>query len=406
MRDAEIDFHIGVAIQAMHREFDIRQAVSLADMSAKIFRHHFLQYTIPQPCRDAVMGAWKSYHGGKNNVVKGMAPAWHIGVTALDISSAYPYAMSELPAFSSGRLYKRLATTNRAPREIPPYGVYCVSGDVKSSDYPVLFSHSFEPLEGKFKGIWVQGLELNEAISSGKFKCTRIRGFYYQHERDTVDPALKNFVSHFYELKQTECDPVKRYMYKTILNALYGKFIQTHKSATQLYTDVDKNETAETSDLVAGGMFHPFIASAITAHTRAYIHQIEIAHKAIHTATDGIYTKQKKPKRMNGRPRTGLGSLQIEGVGDLILLRNKCYILYAPQGKTPSQFFKGKRIHKYAKHGFQGSIYDLERIVAHGGRRYTATRPRRLREALKSGKVVNEFFMRAYVLKVGPITVK
>jgi hypothetical protein len=114
----------------------------------------------------------------------------------------------------------------------------------------------------------------------------------------------------------------------------------------------------------------------------------------------------RRAKRMPGRPSKGLGSLQIEGRGDLVLLRNKCYILYAPEGKTPSQFFKGKRIHKYAKHGFQGGIYDLERIVAHGGRQYTATRPRRLREAIKSGATVNEFFTRAYVLKVGQIGVK
>jgi hypothetical protein len=390
----------------MHKEYDIRQAVSLADMSAKIFRHHFLNYTIPQPNRDIVLASWKSYHGGKNNVIKGAAPAWHIDVTSLDISSAYPYAMSELPAFSNKRLYRSLPAKNRAPRIIPPFGVYCVSGIVEKSDYPVLFSHSFKPLHGKISHIWVQGMELAEAIKSGKFKCSRFRGFCYDFERDKRDPALAEFVAHFYKLKQTEKNPVKRYMYKIILNALYGKFIQTRKGGVRLYTDIDTNETAETSDLVAGGMFHPFIASAITAHTRAYIHQIENTHRAIHTATDGIYTRMRRAKRMPGRPSKGLGSLQIEGRGDLVLLRNKCYILYAPEGKTPSQFFKGKRIHKYAKHGFQGGIYDLERIVAHGGRQYTATRPRRLREAIKSGATVNEFFTRAYVLKVGQIGVK
>src|SRR5690606_32487515 len=37
MRDAEVAYHIGKAVQRIHEEFDIRQSVSLADMSAKIF---------------------------------------------------------------------------------------------------------------------------------------------------------------------------------------------------------------------------------------------------------------------------------------------------------------------------------------------------------------------------------
>lgn len=407
MRDAEIAFHIGVLVQEFHREFDIQQAVSLADMSAKIFRHHFLRYTIPQPSTDIVRAAWHSYHGGKNNVVPGAAPAWHLDVAALDISSAYPYAMSELPAFSNGKLYKRLDRTTRAPRYIEPLGVYLVSGDVQRCDWPVIFTHSFEPItEGRFSDVWIQGYELAEAVSSGEVKVRKMRGYYYDSERDTVTPALKAFVEYFYKLKSTEKNPTKRYMYKIILNALYGKFIQTRKTSRVLYTDIDTNETTDSETLIAGGMFHPFIATATTAHTRAYIHQVEHAHRALHTATDGVFAKATKPKRIAGRPREGLGSLQVEARGDLCLLRNKCYLMYAPNGKTVSQYFAGKRIAKFAKHGFQGTVYDLERMVAHRKRKYTASRPNRLREAVKRGLPVNKFETRDYTLKVGPIAVK
>jgi hypothetical protein len=93
--------------------------------------------------------------------------------------------------------------------------------------------------------------------------------------------------------------------------------------------------------------------------------------------------------------------LKIEARGDLALIRGKCYILYGKGGKTPSQFFKGKRILKYAKHGFMGTVYDLEKYLAHGVREYKASRPNRLRESIKRGLAVNDFVERPYVLKVG-----
>jgi hypothetical protein len=406
MRDAEVAYHIGKSVQQLIREFDIMQPVSLADMSAKIFRHHFLKRTIPQPSRVVIEGALKSYHGGKNNVVPGAAPGWHMDVSAFDISSAYPYAMSQLPSMSLKRGYKRYARTLKNPRSVPPLGVYQCSGTATDCDWPVIFQHGFQPIRGKFRNVWIQGIELNEALASGEVKLTCIRGHYYDSDRDSFPSPFKAYCDDFYERKQAEKNPVRRYMFKTILNSVYGKFIQTHKQSRIIYTDCDSGETKETHDLIAGGMFHPFIASAITAHTRAYIHQLEHRHKAIHTATDGIYTKYKRIQHVPMAPKTGLGKMEIEGRGDLVLLRNKCYILYSPNGKIKSQVFKGKRIHKFAKHGFQGTVIDLEDMVAHGHRRYIVNRPNRLKESLKRGLAVNEFVKRSHILKVGRITVK
>lgn len=406
MRDAVVAYHIGKSVQGLIREFDIRQPVSLADMSAKIFRHHFLRKTIPACSNMLTKAALNSYHGGKNNVVPNAAPGWHIDVTAMDISSAYPYAMSLMPSMSIKNNYRRMKMSRRQPREVEPLGVYRCSGEAFECDWPVIFQHNFKPIQGKFSDIWIQGIELNEALRSGEIRLTKIRGHYYDSDRDSIPSPFAGYCKDFYHRKQTEENPVQRYMYKLILNSAYGKFIQTHKQSRIIYTDVDSGETTETHDVVAGGMFHPFIASAITAHTRAYIHQLEHAHQAIHTATDGIYTKYKRIKKVPHAPATGLGSMEIEGRGDLVLLRNKCYILYSDDGKLPSQYFKGKRIHKFAKHGFQGTVYDLEKLVAHNKRKYQAARPNRLKESLKRNLPVNEFVTRDYVLKVGPITVK
>lgn len=405
MRDAEIDYHIGVNVQKLVRAYDIRQPVSLANMASLIFKRRYLQYTIPQPSIGVIHAALKSYHGGKNNLVPNAAPKWHRGVSALDISSAYPYAMSKLPAFSDYSLYKRYVN-GRAVKSVPEFGVYCVSGKANPCDWPVLFHHDFTPIEGDFQSVWIQGYELNEAIRSGEVKIRKLHGYYYDAEHDNVTPAFREYVDDFYDKKQSERDRVLRHMYKILLNALYGKFIQTRKNSRVLYTDTDENpNVVEAGDLIAGGMFHPFIASAITAQPRAYIHQIEHAHNAIHTATDGVFTYAKKPIRVPFTPRgnKGLGSLQMEARGDLLLLRNKLYILYGSDGSIESRMMPDRRIVKYAKHGFMGDVYELERLALTGTRKYSVVKPNQLRESLSRGLEVNRFEKRERTLNIGEI---
>lgn len=414
MRDAVIAYHIGKAIERIHQEFDIRQAVSVADMAATIFRHKFLTYTIPQPSREIIDAALLSYHGGKNNVT--VERGWYTNVSSIDISSAYNKSMHVLPAFSNEDLYKRVVY-KKIPKLVNPWGVYRISGRVADCEWPCVFSHAFKPLHGKVTDIWIQGMELNESLESGELKLESIKGYGYDADRDNQAPGLRTFVETFYKLKETAQDPVLRYMYKTIGNSVYGKFIQTRKRGSHAYTDIDAEVTVNASDLVAGGMFHPFIASAITAHTRARIHRLEHKYSALHTATDGIFTQRSIKLASHRRDadllptkNTQLGDLTVEATDStLLLIRNKCYVLYVdkPGKKTiPSHTFKGKHIRKEARHGFQGTVTDLERMASTGERSYVVNRPRRLREAVKSGLTPNEFIKRRMTLKVGAIEVQ
>ena len=409
MRDAEVRYHLGKVIQGFHREFDISQSLTLAHMASKIFRKHFLRRTLEQPSEQILIGAQQSYHGGKNNVLPGHYPMWHQDVVSLDISSAYPFAMSQLPSFSNEQLYKRArikASDRRSyNRGVPKFGVYQISGNAAHCNWPSLFDRGFNPISGKFRDVWVNGFDLNAALAAGEVKLTQIAGYYYDHRLDRFESPFNKFVSDFYERKETATDPVSRYMYKTVLNSLYGKFIQTTRK---------EDETTGETIYEAGGMYHPFIASAITAHTRNYIHDIEHTFNAIHTATDGIFAPNRRTlsrdlKSYNKQKdhKEGLGSLKFEAAGDLLLLRNKLYILYSDQGKISSKYFAGKSIAKHALHGFQSNVYELEKLVASNRRKYESTRPNQLRESLKSKgvKVPNNFETRSMVLKVGPISV-
>lgn len=402
MRDAVVTYHMGKAIEAMHQEYDLQQCISVADMAARIFRHRFLSYTIPQPDREVIDASVLSYHGGKNNVT--VPAGWYEGVSSLDISSAYPHAMHELPAFSNAKLYRSFKGSKHT-RAVPDCGVYRVSGSLSDCQWPVVFSHAFKPLHGRISDVWVQGFELNEALRSGEFKPASIVGTMYDRERDNQAPALRGFVETFYKLKEAETDPVRRYMQKLILNSVSGKFIQTRKKQSVAYSHLLTGETVDTSEVVAGGLFHPFIASAITAHTRARIHQLEHKHKALHTATDGIMTQRRDVKAVG----KGLGALTLEASdATLLLVRNKLYVLYGKEGKktTPSYGFKGQHIIKYALHGFQGNVSELERLVATGRRAYEIEKPNTLKQSVQRKLTPNEFTKRRMVLKIGEIPLR
>ena len=91
------------------------------------------------------------------------------------------------------------------------------------------------------------------------------------------------------------------------------------------------------------------------------------------------------------------------------MVRCKLYVRYAKRRDrktTPSRVFRGKHIRKYALHGFQGTVTDLERLIATNKRKYTVTRPNRLKESVKRGLTPNDFVPREFTLKVGPLAVQ
>jgi DNA polymerase type B, organellar and viral len=399
MRDAQVTYHIGRAIEELHHEFDLKQCVSIADMAARIFRHRFLTYTIPQPTPDVIYASLDAYHGGKNNLA--VAPGVYSDVRGIDISSAYPHAMRDMPSFSDGSLYKPYRCKRaRRVRSLPPYGVYCITGEVATCRWPSVFSHGFKSLRGNIESVWIQGFEANEAISSGELSCRTIFGIYYDESADIQAPALRQFCEDFYRRKQNEKDKVRRYGYKLILNSISGKFIQTRKRNLKAHVNMDTLEVGTASELVAGGMFHPFIAAAITAHTRARIHGLEHKYEALHTATDGIFTQQRCAADVVRGDATQLGQLTQDAEGELLIVRNKCYVMYDKKAEKKSKAFRGKRIAKYALHGFQGTVHDLERLVKTGKRTYHVTRPNKLKESLARGLTPNDFRRREMRLNV------
>lgn len=393
MRDAVVAYHLGNAVEKFHEELDVMPQISLASMAAAVFRRHYMQKDIHQPpMHDWMAGAAASYHGGVNRVKEGAHPAWHTNVTAIDKSSAYPEAMQGFPAFSDVSGYKHYNVKQaRKTKQVEQLGVYKISGRASKCDWPALFDHNFKPLQGSFSDVWVTGYELNQAIESREVTLSRLKGYTYDPSREDGYSPFEEFVNYFYRMKSEAKDPVMRYMYKIMLNALTGKFIQTSPDFTLVDGQLVKIKRA-------GGLYHPFIASLITGHTRSEMHVQEHKYQALHTATDGIFV----PGHHKGAAKKTLGAFVSEGHGDLALFRNKLYIFYTDQESEdtyPSQVFAGRHILKCARHGFQGRVVDLEQMLVSTLREYKTNKPLKLKTAIKRKEDPNKFVIEGRKVK-------
>jgi len=389
MRDAVIAYRAGCEIAKIHSEFDVSLSVSAPHFASKVFRHSFLKASIPLPPRKLVYSALASYHGGKNNLTapKGI----YDNVYALDIRSAYPFAMDCLPSFSRPELYKHLSGRG-SPKQLPACAIYKITGNARSCKWPALYDHHFKPLSGPFKNVWVTGFELNEALRAQEITLEETEGYYYQAEKDTEPSPFRAYVQEFFSKKEKPVDKIHREFYKLLLNSLYGKFIQTRGSGTMtsLTFDTDDERLDEIRVLLAGGLFNPFIATLITGHTRAYIHRLEHEYEALHTSTDGIFTLRKPQES------PGLGGLSIEAHGKLLLLRNKLYIIYGKTDKPEpeklrSRLFPDLEIIKFALHGFHADVHTLEAMYQNGLVEYEYIKVNKLRESIRRSLTPNKF---------------
>jgi len=204
-----------------------------------------------------------------------------------------------------------------------------------------------------------------------EIKIKRIEGVIYSpNNKHLKQTSLQKFVNHFVSLKQkTPKDNPFYLFYKTILNSLYGKFIQMIKIPnTGVFLDHEQKYVEE--QYKTGNMFHPFIASLITGIVRAKIHSLEHKYNAIHTSTDSILTTKEIPKK---ELSDKLGGLKFEEKGDTLILRNKLYLMFNEKGDLT----------KYAFHGYRGKVEKLFDMWLKGNYKYEYQHMTKIKESIK-----------------------
>lgn len=403
MRDAEIALVLGQELIRRHREYGISMSVSAPSMAAKIFRRDFVKETICTPPNiEITQRALLSYHGGRNGLY--VAPGYYKNVNAYDINSAYPWAMTQILGYTAPKSWMQHTIKKSAQFvDIASHGIYEITCTLIDVDYPILYDENFKLASGAVKNLLITGVELMQAIKIGEINTSKrfiFRGTFYTPATKKEYSAVKNYAESLYKKRLESTDKIDTDFYKLLLNSLYGKFVQTFKEREDIIID-DQDYLSAAYDLTSGGLFHPEIASLITAIVRVELNRLEIKYKAMHSATDSIFTQKKIDK---SDAKTGLGGLKLEYTGDLLIVRNKLYIFYGDEPlETTSQkstIYPNKYINKYALHGFRGTPHDLELIVSGEKSEYTYTRCNTLKDSLNRGLVVNKFESQTATLKL------
>ncbi len=365
-RDAVLAYEVGQWIIQQHKEYNVRLCVSLPQFAARVLRHDFFRDTevLSLPSASVCASAVLSYHGGKNGCYA--KSGWHKNLQEADLTSAYAWAMTEIPQMISGRY-----APTRSLRSIYEPGIYEISGRMRRCKYPILFAHDFSPLDGAFRDVWVTSYELHEALACKEVSIDRLRGHVWQPERGYRHNPIADFNREFFAKKKaSESTDPRRVLYKLLCNSLAGKFIQHMPSIAEVEVLRENAKTFQVvrGEYIAGGLFHPFLGTLITGYVRARMHQLEKEYDSLHTATDSIKTRSAVTET------DGLGGLRIIARGDCLILRNKLYIHFDSEG----------RVAKVGLHGFHGTPDQLLAMVRNHTSTYRITHLRSLKEALRS----------------------
>lgn len=363
-RDAYITRLLGERIVQMHDEYDVPTCISAPHFASSVFRHQFLTDEIALPNERLEQHGLYSYHGGKNGY-------YHDGPTDLrnirqyDIRSAYPEAMRQLPdpTRSTWRPYVGYAPGT--------HSVWRATIDYRPCQYRGIQNNAgtWIALAGRYT-IHITGYEMDAMLARNEVTILRAIG----HVMDgPLGGALVEYVDRFYELKSTTPHETERVTAKLFLNSLYGKFFQkvplgivgsyVWETGEYIASDLESD-----SDFVAGGLYHPPIASLITGYVRAKMHQLEHKYDAIMTSTDGIFARRDPDPADIG---TQLGMLDM-ATGRLRIWRERLYVFDAGDHPIERCTDATCKMHKAALHGFRGNAVELTSIPLASGR-YTYT---------------------------------
>ncbi len=334
--DARLTACIGEKIMDFHAMYDIKLCVSGPQMAMSVFRKEYLkpnQFIVPPNYNH--LKYWEmSYHGGKNGCYR-LSPSEHENIYLYDINSAYPFAMTKIPSFINCEYELKEGKQKINPNKS---GIYQISGQ-SICEYNSTFDHDFTPLKTCHK-IWITSYELESLIKHECMKDLEIHAAMFVKPKSDKNP-LADYALTYYKLKQeTPKETALYFFYKVcMLNSLYGKFIERRYDDERDYS-------------IRGPNYNPAIASLITGYTRSQLHEMEHEGKALHSATDSVFTAKKM------KTSKELGGVSLEGFGKLQMLRTKCYMFWSKEKPKNKECIKDKDYYliKYATHGFHGKI--------------------------------------------------
>lgn len=303
--------------------------VTIASLSLYLFKHEYIgEYELWKPGKvdDSFLSA--SYAGGRVEVFKG---GKHDVVYAYDINSMYPFAMYNLP------IPLGLPLVTRRYNEGKP-GFYEIEFDQDDKSIPpLLWSKTSNGLEFSYYGRGVfSNYEVEKFFEIGG-KVKIFHGLTWSNSAC----IFNDFVADFYQKKNSSSNHLK-FIYKLILNSLYGKFGQREETEKLLripegvkysellekFKDItpyyDNWVIVKQSRKVSHRLV--YISSLITSRARCILYDYLLIYKdsLIYCDTDSLHLSRQIPSEFLGQ---GLGELRLERSGEGIYLGRKQYHL-------------------------------------------------------------------------------
>ena len=347
-QDAILTQKLGEIIVGWHKEADVTQTMSAPMLAARTFRRSYLSATLEPLPVDAEQYGLNSYHGGKNGYYA-TKPMLVRKAYNYDIVSAYPEAMRQLPCLD----HLQMRFLDHYERDA--HATYHARIRYEGCRYEAAYNiDGTRTMAGSNRELYVTGYELAALLDNRECRILSADGWELYSVCDcnrTGSSPLARFVDTYFALKRTATNPAARAWAKLNLNSLYGKFFQKQPQGTVGVFDIGTGEYVEHDpdepyDFIAGGLYHPPIASLITGYVRAKIHRLEHKYQSLMTSTDGFFsTIAPDPVDLGD----GLGALTCTE-GELRIWKERVYVFDGKDGKR-----------KYALHGFRGTVADLLR---------------------------------------------
>lgn len=310
--------------------FEIRHWHGPGAIASWLLRHYEVKKAMCEPPEPVLVAAQHAYAAGRFELTR----VGHIGpVWSVDINSAYPHAITQLPNLRMGRWEHVQFNQDNPCRKIVGFGVYRIKG---GPGFKALFAVRPAPLwhrdeHGRISFPWqVDGWywspEASLVVSSPHYQISE--AWVFVPGKGCDRPFA--FVDRMYAQRQAwkaEGNPAE-YALKLGMNSLYGKMAQR--------VGWDKKH-------MKAPPFHQLEwAGWVTSYCRAQIYRLggKIGwENVVAIETDGLYVT-RNPAEVSLKSTTGLGGLSIDWYEDCLYVQSGLAWLKEADGSW-SQKYRG-----------------------------------------------------------------
>lgn len=274
---------------------------------------------IPHQVKDF---ARKGYFGGRTEIFKPLYNKCNKTLKVYDVNSLYPSVMHD---------YEYPSEFSHWTTEIESdyFGVYqCIVECPKNIKIPLLGTkHNGKYVfpTGTFEGVF-NSPELEKAISIGYIIHKVIKGAIFENGGF----MFKKFVKHFYDLRKKTKDPVKKIIYKDVMNHLYGR-LGINKTRESI--SFEPTDNCKISSVIDFGEYevrlyatekeiytysNPVLSSFVTSYARIRLYEFmeSVNFNIYYCDTDSLFT----PRKMKSSNKLGAMKLEYE-------LTQACFLL-------------------------------------------------------------------------------